>query len=376
MRFASFVFFCLFIVWPGLGLADTSDPNDLLTLPAIKTERIASSVMMDITLAGERVVMVGELGRIAYSDDQGDTWQLAKVPVSVTLTAVSFPTPSLGWAVGHDGVILHSRDRGETWELQMDGNQFNAIVLEQVNELVRQKDEEIANAEETELDELELQREDLMFFRSDAEMAVREGATRPFMDLWFQDDQKGIVVGAFGMIFRTTDGGAHWEPLIDRMDNPDGFHYYGITRSGDNLFIAGELGMLFRSEDNGDSWLRLDAPYEGSYFGITGHPDGDFLLAYGLGGNTFVSNDSGESWSEVDKPITSALSAAAVTGDATILMVAYDGTCLRSVDGGHSFTALEGRFPGSIALQAVTPERALVVGLNGLSQFEIKKAGK
>jgi photosystem II stability/assembly factor-like uncharacterized protein len=62
--------------------------------------------------AGDRVVAVGGGGLIVVSDDGGASWQQAEVPVSATLTAVSFPTAKLGWAVGHAGVILHSDDGG------------------------------------------------------------------------------------------------------------------------------------------------------------------------------------------------------------------------------------------------------------------------
>jgi hypothetical protein len=41
----------------------------------------------------------------------GRQWRQASVPVSVTLTAVSFATPQLGWAVGHAGVVLHTGRR-------------------------------------------------------------------------------------------------------------------------------------------------------------------------------------------------------------------------------------------------------------------------
>ena len=40
------------------------------------------------------------------------SWQQADVPVSSDLVAVPFPTPTHGWAVGHDGVVLHSADAG------------------------------------------------------------------------------------------------------------------------------------------------------------------------------------------------------------------------------------------------------------------------
>ena len=373
IRFSlSFLFLLLLtLTYTLAGWANQKDLNDLLDLKAEKTSHLAKSAMMDIALAGDRVVAVGELGRIAFSDDHGESWSQAEVPLSVTLTAVDFPTPTRGWAVGHDGVILHSKDSGETWQLQLDGNQVNSIVIEQVNSLLEQMDDRIAAATDDKRTELEYQREDLEFFRSDAEMAAREGATRPFMDLWFQDEQYGIVVGSFGMIFRTNDGGAHWEPLIDRMDNPDGFHYYGITKSGSSLFIAGEVGLLFRSADNGDSWQRLESPYEGSFFGVNGHPDGGFLMIYGLGGNSYVSHDAGDTWSRVDKPKTSALSASTVTTTGNILMASYDGIIMQSQDKGLSFVPLDGRFSKCIAMQPINDGEMLLVGLDGIKKYQL-----
>ncbi|ESP92372.1 hypothetical protein PL2TA16_04645, partial [Pseudoalteromonas luteoviolacea 2ta16] len=84
----------------------------------------------------------------------------------------------------------------------------------------------------------------LSFFLDDINLAMAEGPTRPLMDVWFKNEREGIVVGAFGMILGTVDGGENWTPWLDRIDNPDGFHYYGICRSGDALYIAGEAGML------------------------------------------------------------------------------------------------------------------------------------
>ena len=373
MRVVIQLLLCLTLFWPGSLMATPAQSVDLLALPSMHTNRLITSSMMDITLAGERVVMVGDLGRIAYSDDQGQTWQQAEVPVSVMLTAVDFPTPELGWAVGHDGVILHSRDGGATWQMKMEGNQINTIVRDQIEELVRKAEAELADAEEADREDLEYRLEDLGFFLNDAEMAVEEGATRPFMDLYFQDEKYGIVIGSFGIIFRTRDGGQSWEPLVDRMDNPDGFHYYSITRSGDCLFIAGEVGMLFRSDDNGESWQRLDSPYEGSFFGITGHPDCDWVLVTGLGGYAFVSIDRGESWRAVNKPKTSAVSAVLGTGGDDLLLIAYDGSTLCSVDGGQSFERTKHRFPGSVSMQQLPDGDVLVVGLKGVGRLATKE---
>ena len=86
--------------------------------------------MLAITRAGARLVAVGERGSILLSDDSGVSWRQAKVPVSVTLTAVQFPNAKAGWAVGHLGVVLHSADGGETWAKQLDGREAASLVLE------------------------------------------------------------------------------------------------------------------------------------------------------------------------------------------------------------------------------------------------------
>ena len=136
-----------------------------------------------------------------------------------------------------------------------------------------------AGLSEEQKEALTLDLENMDFFLSDLEEAAKEGPTRPLMDLWFKNEQEGIVICSFGTILGTTDGGKTWGSLMDRIENPNGYHYYGITRSGNDLFIAGEAGILFRSEDFGKTWKKLESPYEGSFFGIEGNPEGGFVTA-------------------------------------------------------------------------------------------------
>ena len=91
--------------------------SDPLLVPAITSAKASQAMLLSVTQAGARLVAVGEHGIIVYSDNQGKSWTQAAVPVSVTLTAVFFPDPQVGWAVGHDGVVLRSQDGGKTWEL-------------------------------------------------------------------------------------------------------------------------------------------------------------------------------------------------------------------------------------------------------------------
>ena len=68
------------------------------------------ALLLDITTAGQRLVVAGEHGIILYSDDNADSWQQASVPTTQMLTGVYFVDDRLGWAVGHDGLILVSED--------------------------------------------------------------------------------------------------------------------------------------------------------------------------------------------------------------------------------------------------------------------------
>lgn len=91
---------------------------------AIKSTKVAESLLQDITRTGDRLVVVGERGHIAYSDDNGKSWQQADDPTRAMLNAVFFISPEEGWAVGHDGLVLHTTDAAKTWSIQLDGLKF------------------------------------------------------------------------------------------------------------------------------------------------------------------------------------------------------------------------------------------------------------
>lgn len=294
-----------------MGQAQAADP---LQLPAVQRDRAEQAIILDVSRAGERLVAVGERGIALYSDDQGQSWQQAAVPVSVMLTALFFVDDQQGWAVGHGGVVLVSRDGGQSWQKQLDGNRINELQLADVQQRLATAEQQLAQLEslveqdpsrEAELEEAQYQLEELQMALDDAELAQEEGPGIPLLDLWFANQQQGFVVGAYGLILRTEDGGQSWQPWQRYLDNPDRNHYNAITALDENtLILAGEAGLLLRSEDGGQSWLRLDPPYEGSYFGLVAAEQQVYLL--GLRGNAFSSDDQGDSWQalELDNALT------------------------------------------------------------------------
>jgi photosystem II stability/assembly factor-like uncharacterized protein len=378
MRFNPLLRWLFLAVWIFLCMAFSAwGGDDLLLMPAKKSSKAPVSLLMDVTKANGRLVAVGERGHILVSKDNGESWTQSDVPVSVTLTAVSFPSSQKGWVVGHDGVVLHSEDCGESWKKQLDGWKINELMLVQLKQIIKIKTEELENAEqavdEEKAEALKQKLEELNFFLNDANLAVEEGPTRPLMDVWFKNDREGLVIGSFGMILKTTDGGDSWEPILDRIDNSDGLHYYAITRSGDDLFIAGEAGMLFISNDFGQNWKRLNSPYEGSFFGIIGSPDGGLVTAFGLRGRIFCSHDRGENWLPAENGNSASLSGGIFLSDGSFLVAGIDGFLMWSIDKGKTFMRLPTEFSGIISLTETSDGKLVLVGMRGTTKVDAYK---
>ncbi|MDF1552253.1 MAG: YCF48-related protein [Deferrisomatales bacterium] len=333
---------------------------DLPDRPAIAVSAAARAVFLDITAAGQRLIAVGERGVVVLSDDGGQTWRQAQVPTSVSLTGVAFPTPKQGWAIGHAGIVLHTEDGGETWTKQLDGVVAARLALEAAE----------ANAQRVGPDDEEAQRH-----LEAAQYLVDDGPDKPFLDLAFEDEQHGFVVGAYNLIFRTDDGGRTWQPWLDRVDNPMGLHFYAIQIVGSSVYLAGEQGLFLRSTDAGEHFERRETPYEGTYFAVMGNEQGELLLA-GLRGNAYWSADGGETFQLSQVPIPVSFSAIARDGGGTLYFANQAGLLLVSHDGGRTLIPLNApHLPPLASLMAAGPDHLLTVGWGGVIPVPLGTAG-
>lgn len=278
--FVAPVVLVLFLISETPWAQDGSKPGDsvLWSEPAPLAER---SLLLDATLAGSRVVAVGERGHVLLSEGQG--WRQVKVPTRSMLTSVAAPgSGSQVWVVGHDAVILHSADGGENWARQ--------------------------------------------YFAPDEQS--------PLFVVWFENQRHGLAVGAYGLALETSDGGETWRR---REIDPEERHLYAITQDArGTLFIAGESGALFGSDDLGKTWRALESPYAGSFFGALATADGG-LLIFGLRGNLYRSSDRGQSWARVETGTTASLMSGLQNAAGRVVLVGLGGTILVSDDDGQSF---------------------------------------
>ncbi len=278
-------------VWARAGFRDPLDT------PAEKRSSPDRRALLAVATAGAAWVAVGSRGLIVRSEDQGRQWVQSDVPVASDLLAVHFPSPSMGWAVGHDGVVLHSADGGRTWVRQLDGRSaataFEAFYAD-------------ASAAHNNNDaQGDVQRQAAL---AQVRKNMGNGPALPFLDVWFESEQKGFVVGSFGQLAGTQDGGKTWAPWMHRIDNPDQLNLNALRGVGGRLCIAGERGQVFELDRTRGRFQAQDTGYNGSFFGIAGSTRA--LLAFGLRGTAYRHDArTPGAWSPVQMPTEHTLTA-------------------------------------------------------------------
>lgn len=284
----------------------------LLALAARAADSAPRMLLLDGTVAGRTIVVVGERGAIFRSPDNALTWQAAVSRETATLTGVAFaPDGTHGWAVGHDALILTTSDAGRTWQKQWQG----------------------------------------------------ESLADSFLDVLALDAQRVIAVGAYGLCLASTDGGKSW---VRRKVLDEDYHFNRLSRGPTGtLYLAGEHGTLLRSTDSGATWGRIPAAYDGSFYGIV-PLDAHTLLAHGLRGHVFRSLDDGATWTLVATPQPVLLATAIQLKSNVVLFGGHARAVLLSRDNGTTVTAWNTSLATAVAEFLEIPDgRILALGEAG-----------
>lgn len=352
----------------GMLTASQASTVDFRLLPALKSELAAKSLLLDIVRDGDRLLVGGEQGNILYSDDDGQSWTQADVPVSLAITSVTFARQGEAWATAHDGFLLRSGDNGATWEVKLSGSDVARLSVAALEAHIERLRSAVENATPEAREDAEWALDDALFALDEAAAAVDDGMTSPLLDVWFADENNGYVLGAYGVFLRSGDGGETWVAHSNRLNNPDKYHLYSVARSSaGTLLIAGEAGTLLRSLDNGGEWERIETPYAGSFFGSIATSDGG-LLIFGLRGNVFRSTDEGVNWAKIDTRDQRTLICGTASNDGSVVLAGAAGVVLDSRDAGSSFRTVptEGnKVYSGVAL--ADDGTILLVGFGGIS---------
>ena len=348
-------------VLPVSAAVEIGQDYDVLNLPAMQSPLATKTWLHAITRAGDRLVAVGHRGHIIYSDDDGESWTQAEVPVRSDLTAVDFPTAERGWAGGHEGVILHTTDGGVTWTKQLDGYQFNDMALAHYSKLSEQNpDNEL-----------------YPILVGEAEFALEQGADRPWYAIEFNERDEGYAIGAYGLVAVTYDG-KNWSPTIEGIENHDGFnHIYAYEKLGvDDFILVGERGSVWHQPEINSDFARISPFYTGSLYTVVSTADGAIIVS-GMRGNTFRSTDKGFSWQEVELPVAESMVGSERLGDGRLVLVSSAGSVLLSTDDGVSFDRLDdnARWPYTDVIE-VEPGVIVLTGMRGVRKLDLAKQTK
>lgn len=333
---------------PSWGAASGA-VGDALGRPALATRNAERSVLLAADRAGPRIVAVGERGIVVLSDDQGERWRQASVPVSVTLTAVRFADPKRGYALGHGGTVLATDDGGQSWKPRLDGRRIAQMLLADAK----------AGGDAAAVES--------------AERMVADGADKPLLDLVLSDAQRLLVVGAFGVALASEDGGASWTSWRARLPNPKELHLYAVRQRGSRILMAGEQGLVLVSEDSGRSFRRLTLPYGGSFF-TAELPDDQSMLVAGLRGNVWRSTNAGSAWSQIASPMPVSITGSVLDAAGRILLVNQAGMVLGlKADGGDALQPLSGApLPPLNAILALDSTHALALSVQGAQRVNLQ----
>ncbi len=330
---------------------------DVLDKPAAQSNRATRSRLFGLARAGERLVAVGERGRILYSDDQGGSWSQAQVPVSSTLLSAHFPTPELGWATGHDGVVLASRDGGESWTKQLDGYGAVQLGLEYYRKLAGENPDS----------------KEYALLQSEMEFAVEQGADRPFFFVYFEDEQSGFVVGAYGLILATFDGGESWQPILELSENWGFRHLFDYERVGDTYYLTGEVGLVMYQDERKTRVKTVIPFYDGSFYTMIGTKSGELIVA-GMRANAFRSADGGRTWQFLELPTGASVVGSTRLSDGRIVLVTQAGQVLLGDDRGLNFrqVLVKNPFPFAGVIEG-RPGELVLAGRGGLKTLRLSE---
>jgi len=240
--------------------------------------------------------MVGELGRVFHTRDGGATWERQDSGTRHPLLAVACVDERTAWAAGKEGIVLGTTDGGATWT------------------------------------------------------PATTGSDRHLFTLAFPNASRGHGAGDFGAMVHTEDGGRTWTAsrvtdvqlpaeAVDSGVEPGDVNLYALSYAdADAAWMVGEFGTILASGDGGRNWHQQRSPVESTLFGVH-FADRRRGWAVGADGVLIHTKDGGETWrTQPGAPPERAMFDVFVRGD-TGFAVGDAGTVLRSRDAGATWQA-------------------------------------
>jgi photosystem II stability/assembly factor-like uncharacterized protein len=289
--------------------------------PLLSQKVYVSDRFYDIEILGPKeVLIVGYNGKLLHSTDFGSSWNIIPSGSANGLFSVSFaPGSKIGWIVGQGGVIQKSTDGGKTWTTQ-GGKLFMTDECRAAGGDPDATDESdkcplaplFAVSAIDENNAVAIGDRSIITVTKDGGKTWNTSTLRPVVaptededpnagiafedpvlyDVQFLTPQLGFVVGEFGKILKTTDGGATW---LDKQGSLVGDEYFDIMelptffdvdfRGENEGYAVGLEGRVARTTDGGETWAWVEhnvEDYDAPFYSVEILPGG---TVWGVGGS-------------------------------------------------------------------------------------------
>jgi len=317
-------------------------------------------------LSKDHAFVVGYGGKVLETKDGGFSWESRPSGTDLALYSVRFPDDQHGFISGQDGLILHTQDGGKSWQKQ----ESNSVYVDPKDNSRQQlflfslfaldADHAWAVGDRSILtstsDGGKTWRARKIQMEADISGGESLAAADPvFYDVKFVDAQRGWIVGEFGKIMSTTDGGETWHEqertllegtgIFDLLDLPS---LFGVHMTDAQHGVASGLdGHIARTNDGGQRWtfdqLELDYPLIDPLFDVVELKSGDGW-AVGAAGEVVRRPPGETTWkrAKLGQDVLTWLRGISFSDDQNGWLVGGFGLIYRTTDGGKTWLPSQG----------------------------------
>ncbi len=313
--------------------------------------------LYDSAAHGKDVFVVGHPGTLLRSSDQGKHFTPVTVPSQDALFSIDFNRSGLGAIVGRSALVLITSDGGGTWtktqalaakEGEERPHLFSVDVLETgtivavgdfatiVYSTDRGKTWSKASidASEPAAAEEKAGRGGLPN-REEHENAGFEDEAR-LTGVSFGDDQHGFVVGEFGIVMGSEDGGRTWKRQHSATDK---LLFSVDAVSGKRVVASGSDGTIVETKD-GRTWAVVATPIASHLFGVWASDD--LIVAVGADGAVIRRSGSSGPFQVIPTHVHTWLSSVELYDGTHGVIAGGLGHLLGTDNAGQSFSHLTG----------------------------------
>ncbi len=148
-----------------------------------------------------------------------------------------------------------------------------------------------------------------------------------------------MTIGDNATVLTTSDAGKSWKAVkAPTYERGDVYLSAYIEPGSGRVWITGNMGMVLVSDDKGATW-NMAHPQEDISWNSIAVTKGQNVLLVGEAGKVQHSKDNGKTWEKVTVPTDASLNAIAFSDDSHGVIVGLIGTILITSNGGKSWQA-------------------------------------